>query len=396
MTPIPHQEDPFFDTYRRLPLEIERGDGVYLYTKDGARYLDMFAGIAVNALGHGHPGILRAIEEQARRYLHVSNFFLADTQAELARLLLRHSGFSKVFFTNSGTEATEGAIKIARRYGSTRGKTEIIGFSNSFHGRTMGSLSLMDRRKHRDGYGPFLGNCRVITFNDVPSLRNAVSRETAAIVFELIQGESGVHPATREFLEELDSLQKAFGVLLIVDEIQTGMGRTGRLLAVEHSSLRPDVVLLAKALGGGLPLGAILGNEAVAGVFEPGSHGSTFGGNPLSCAAGIVVLKELIEGGVMENVNRMGSLLSEGLGKLHRAFPALVAEVRGSGLMLGVELHGNGQRVAEELQKRGILVNVTEGSVLRIVPPLTIGKDQVEEFLDGFEDALNNLETGSG
>ncbi len=378
----------FFHTYKRLPLDIDRGEGAYLYTKSGDRYLDMFAGIAVNALGHAHAGMIKAIADQAGKYIHLSNYFVQEPQLTLARLLLQHSGYERVFFSNSGTEATEGAMKIARKYGVARGKNEIIGFSNGFHGRTMGALSIMDRPKYRDGYGPFLEHCRVLPFNDPAELRSSINQQTLALVLEFIQGEGGIRPATEEFVEAIVSMKKEYGFLIIADEIQAGLGRTGKLFAFERFNVRPDIVLIAKPLGGGLPLGAILGDRNVGDVLQTGTHGSTFGGNPVACAAGIVVLTELFDNGVMNNAETVGHLLKEELLRLRAEFPTLIKEVRGYGLMIGVELYRESEPVAIDLRQKRVLVNATDKTVLRIVPPLIISKQHVDEFVNAFAEVL--------
>jgi acetylornithine aminotransferase len=370
-----------FHTYKRLPLEIDRGEGVYLYTNEGKKYLDMFGGLAVNALGYGHPKVLEAIQVQSRKYIHLSNYFLQEPQMALAELLIKHSGFKKLFFSNSGTESIEGAIKLARKWGSTRGKTDIYSFSNAFHGRTFGALSLMDKPKYRDGYEPFLPNCHVIEFNDVAALRKTVNEKTAAVLLEFIQGEGGITLASRELVDELRTLQQKYDFLIIADEIQAGIGRTGTFFGFQHFNVQPDIVTVAKPLGGGLPLGAIIGNSRVAEVFEPGVHGTTFGGNPVACAAGVVVLQELMNNGVMKNAEAMGNILMKKLQELGKEFPALVKEVRGYGLMIGVELHRDGEQITKQLRDNGVLVNCTNVNVLRFLPPLIINESHITEAI---------------
>jgi acetylornithine aminotransferase len=385
------EAEHFFQTYKRLPLEIDRGEGAYVFTASGERYLDMFAGIAVNALGHRHAGILRAIAEQAEKYVHASNYFLQQPQLRLAQLLLKHSGYKRIFFTNSGAEATEGAMKVARRFGIRSGKSEMLGFSNGFHGRTLGALSVMDRREYREGFEPFLDQCHVLPFNDPPALRTSITDQTVAVVVEYIQGEGGIRPVSREFAEALEELRRQHGFLIIADEVQSGLGRTGRLFAYQHYNAKPDLVLVAKSLGGGLPLGAILGNATVGDVLQPGSHGSTFGGNPVACAAGIVLLTELIDNGVMKNAETVGDILVEELLELKNTFPAAIKEVRGYGLMIGVELHQESEPIASRLREKRVLVNSTDKTVLRIIPPLIIGKSHVEEFIKAFEEVLSEV-----
>ena len=390
MNVLDQEMSSFFRTYRRLPLEIDHGEGMYLVAKDGTRYLDMFAGIAVSALGHSHPAILKAIGEQSRRYLHLSNYFVQEPQVELARRLLAASGFSRVFFANSGSEATEGALKIARKWGASQGKQGFVSFSGSFHGRTYGALSLMDRLSYRDGFGPFLSGFTIVPFNDAGALRSSVTAETAAVFLECVQGEGGIRPVDPGFITELRSLQDRLGFLVVADEIQCGLGRTGKLFAFEHFGFKPDIALVAKPLGGGLPLSAILGGKKVEGVLEPGDHGSTFGGNALACAAGTVVVRELTEGSLLTNVAAMGDLLRNELLRIAKRYPGLIREVRGLGLMLGIEMNGDAAGISERMRERKVLVNVTNRTVLRIVPALNIGEQQIREFLSAFEEVLSS------
>jgi acetylornithine/N-succinyldiaminopimelate aminotransferase len=368
----------FFHTYKRIPLEIDHGSGVYIYTKEGKRYLDLFSGLAVNLLGYGHPRLLEAIHEQSKKYLHLSNFYYQEPQVLLAELLTSYSGFKKVFFSNSGTEAIEGAIKITRKWGKQYGKTDIVSFSHAFHGRTMGALSLMDSSKYRAGYEPFLQSCRSIPYNDREMLLQTVSASTAAVILEFIQGEGGVRPADSPFITLLAELKEKYGFLLIADEIQSGLGRTGIFFGYQHYDIQPDIVVVAKPLGGGLPLGAILGNEAVASVLQPGAHGTTFGGNPVACAAGIVVLEELMENGLMENAQVMGEFLFMKLNALRDEFPMLVKEIRGYGLMAGLDLTIDGEPIVNALRDKGILLNCTAQTVLRFLPPLIVRKEHLE------------------
>ncbi len=381
----------FFHTYKRLPLQIERGEGMYLFTKDGRRYLDMFSGLAVNDLGYGHPAVLRAIREQSERYIHLSNYYLQEPQVALAELLAKHSGYPRVFFCNSGTEAIEGSIKISRKWGSKHGRTEIVSFSNSFHGRTMGALSMMDRPSYREGFGPFLQNFRTVEFNDANALRKSINERTAAVVLEFIQGEGGVCPVDPGFAAELAALKKKFSFLLVADEIQSGIGRTGKFFAFQHYRMTPDVVTVAKPIGGGLPLGAILASEEAAGVLEPGMHGTTFGGNPVACAAGAAVIREIMEGGLIANAEAMGRLLKAGLTDLQGEFPELVKDVRGFGLMLGMELSRECDGLVSTLRERGILLNCTAQRVVRFLPPLIVGETHINTTIAELRTALRAM-----
>jgi acetylornithine/N-succinyldiaminopimelate aminotransferase len=379
MTMLEREGAAFFHTYKRLPLEIDRGEGVYLIARDGTRYLDMFAGIAVNALGYGHPRILQAIEEQARAYIHLSNYFLQEPQLRLSEILTRASGYPRIFFANSGTEAVEGAIKLARRWGTNRNKNQLLSATNAFHGRTMGALSLMDRPKYREGFGPFLDGCTTFEFDEPAGLRKGLTNATAAVLLEFIQGEGGIRPVSREFAATLMELKERFGFLLIADEIQSGLGRTGKLFGFQHYDVRPDIVVMAKPIGGGLPLGAILATEEVAAILEPGMHGTTFGGNPVACAAGIAVVSEILERELIEHAAQTGNYLLARLRSVQSAFPRVVKEVRGYGLMAGMELHNEGESVVTAMRARKILINCTDQTVLRFVPPLIVANRHIDE-----------------
>jgi len=378
---LEREQASFFHTYKRLPIEIDRGEGVYLYDRSGKRYLDLFGGLAVNALGYAHPGVVEAIHEQSRRFIHLSNYFATDAATGLAELLRKHTGFRKVFFSNSGTESIEGAIKIARLWGSTRGKTEILSFTNSFHGRTYGALSMMDRVRYRKGFEPFLGNFTILPHNDPAALRAKAGPGTLAVFLEFIQGEGGIVPASEEFVAAIAELKARHGFLLVADEIQSGLGRTGRPFAYNHHAISPDMVVVAKPLGGGLPIGAILGSESVAGVLDVGQHGTTFGGNPVSCAAGIVVMKEIFESGLMANAEKAGAHFFAGLEEMKKAFPSLIRVVRGKGLMIGMELTKPGDAIVAEMLAEGVLANCTNDNVIRLVPPLIITMTQIDEGL---------------
>lgn len=392
MNTLEREQKFFFHTYKRIPLEIERGEGVYLFDKAGKRYLDMFGGLAVNALGYGNPAVLEAIRNQASKYIHLSNYYLQEPQLQFAQLLLKYSGFSKVFLGNSGTEAIEGAIKISRKWGSQRGKSTIVSFSNAFHGRTMGALSMMDRPKYRDGYEPFLENFRIAEFNNVDHFSRTVDGKTAAVVLEFIQGEGGIAPVSPALVEAMNRLKAQYGFLIVADEIQAGIGRTGKFFGFQHYDVSPDLAVVAKPVGGGLPLGGILGTEAMAGVLEPGVHGTTFGGNPVACAAGVAVLTEIMERGVMKNAAAMGAILKSQLQGLQKKYPALVKEVRGYGLMLGMVLTRECEPTVTALREKGILLNCTNVNVLRFLPPLIIEEEHIEETVAALDELLGRME----
>jgi len=381
----------FFHTFHRLPLEIDRGEGVYLYAKDGKRYLDFFGGLAVNALGYNHPRITAAIEKQIHRYVHLSNYYVQDTVVELAERIITASSYKRIFFSNSGTESVEGAIKIARKWGKGHGKSRLLNMSNSFHGRSMGALSLTERPAYREGYEPFLPNTDFIEFNNVKDLQTKINGQTLGVILEFIQGEGGVNVISKEFVQELKTLQEKYGFLVIADEIQAGVGRTGKFFGFKHYDIQPDIVVIAKAIGGGLPLGAILGNEKVADVLTYGAHGSTFGGNPVACAAGCAVMEEINEKGLMIQAGIIGEYLKSKAKELQNQFPSVIKEVRGYGCMLGIDLNRNGQPVVDELLNRGILINCTNTTVLRLLPPFIITQEQCDQLMFELHSVLKSL-----
>ncbi|HEY7164975.1 MAG TPA: aspartate aminotransferase family protein [Candidatus Binatia bacterium] len=377
-------------TYTRYPIALVRGKGARVWDADGKEYLDFLAGIAVNALGHCHPAVVRAIQQQSRKLLHVSNLYHIAPQSELARELCRHSFAERVFFCNSGAEANEAAFKLARRYGSEHlgGKYEILSAHNSFHGRTLATLTATGQEKVRAGYDPLPPGFRQIPFNDLTAAAQAIDQQrTVGIMIELVQGEGGVNVADPEYVRGLRELCDRQGLLLIFDEVQTGMGRTGKLFGYEHYDVTPDVITLAKALGGGLAMGAMLAREQVAKSFVPGSHASTFGGNPLACSVGLAVMKTLIAGGVLRNCVRMSKLFIKRLEKLRDRF-SFVRGVRGKGLLIGFELEMEGAKIVEECMKEGLLLNCTAYKVLRFAPPLTITETEITRGLDILEGVL--------
>jgi predicted acetylornithine/succinylornithine family transaminase len=375
------ENENILQTYKRLPIIIDHAEGAYIFDINGNAYLDFLSGIAVNILGYSHKKIIDSLESQIKRYMHVSNYFYQDAQINFADKLIKISGYDKVFLSNSGAEAIEGAIKIIRRWGNRNGKKEIIAFSGGFHGRTYGALSLMDKPHYKDMMGPFLDNMKVIEFNDIDALKENVSDNTAALLFEFIQGEGGIKQAAKEWVNEIFRLRDVYGFKVIADEIQAGSGRSGRFFSFEHYNVRPDVVTLAKGIGGGLPLGCFLVDEQLIGVFEPGMHGTTFGGNALACAAGNVVIDELLNG-VMDNAAYLGEFLEQKLFEVKSEFPDKVLEIRGKGLMRGILLSFNAAELVAQLLKRKVITNSASGYVLRILPPLNINKSEVEIFID--------------
>jgi predicted acetylornithine/succinylornithine family transaminase len=375
------EKEYFLNTYNRFPIEISHGEEMYLIDKGGNRYLDLLGGVAVNALGYGNEKLISAVSKQAAKYMHVSNYFVQQPQLELAKVLCDVTNYSKVFFCNSGTEASEGALKIARKWGSQKNKCEIISMENSFHGRTMGSLSMMSSSDYREGFGPYLDNCKQIPFNDVNKLKESINENTAAIFFECIQGEGGIFEVSEDFVSTLNELRKQFEFLVMIDEVQSGMGRTGKFFSYEHYGLNPDLVTLAKPLGGGLPLGAILVKENIADVLKPGMHGTTFGGNPIACAAGKIVLDEILNNNLMQNAKKVGNYFKERLQSLADELPDKIKEVRGKGLMLGLELNFAGKEIVNKMLENKIIINCTHNTVLRFLTPFIIEKKHVDQTI---------------
>jgi predicted acetylornithine/succinylornithine family transaminase len=382
------KSDFFLNTYKRIPLDLSYGEGVHLVTKDGQRYLDFFSGLAVNALGYANAEINEAIIKQLKRFGHVSNYYLTDVQEKLADLLIKYSGMSKVFFTNSGTEACEAAIKLIRKIKGPY-KT-IYSLSNSFHGRTYGAISLSARKKNVKLFSPLLQSMEVMTFNDEKELREKINSETAAVFIEFIQGEGGINILSEQFVKSLFDLRKEFGFLIIADEIQTGIGRTGKPFAFNHFEVLPDIVLVAKAIGGGLPLGAMLVSEELNGGFSPGDHGSTFGGNPVACAAGIIVLENVFEKRLYDSVFELGQYFMSELIALQERFNKVIKVVRGKGFMIGIELFSDCSSFVDMMRDRKVLVNCTNQNVIRILPPLIAKKNDIDFFLYNFHSVLSS------
>ena len=388
MTSILEKEKEFFlQTYKRIPVDISHGEGVYLYDKNGKKYLDFFAGLAVNALGYANPDIITAVSEQIKRFAHLSNNFITDVQIEFAERLVKYSGMSGVFLTNSGTEAVEGAIKLIRKFKGPDKK--IFSFTGSFHGRTYGALTLTPKEKYQKGYEPLLANISYIRFNNIEDLQNKIDKNTAAVFIELIQGEGGIVPASDEFVKKIEELRSMYSFILVADEIQTGTGRTGKPFAFNHYNVLPDIVVTAKAIGGGLPLGAILVSSDLKNIFSTGTHGTTFGGNPVACAAGNVVLKKVFEDRLVDDVMERGKHFINLLNNLKKEFPEDIKEVRGKGFMLGVEHFYECTQLADKFRERGVLVNCTNQNVIRILPPLIAGKEHIDFFISEYKNLLS-------
>lgn len=380
-------------TYRRAPLVLVRGEGCLVWDAEGRRYLDFVAGIAVNALGHAHPRLVEAICAQAARLMHCSNLYYNEPQARLAEELTRRSGLERAFFCNSGAEANEAALKLARRYAAQRWgphRYQVVTALSSFHGRTYGALTATGQEKYHHGFEPLVPGFRYVPLNDLEALAAAVDERTCAVLLEPVQGEGGVRPCTVEYLQGAQELCRQRGALLILDEVQTGLGRTGRFWAYEHFGVRPDILTLAKALGGGFPIGAMLAREEVAAAFTPGSHASTFGGNPLACAAALAVLQVMDEEGLPSRAERLGRYLKEKLVELATRLPA-VREVRGLGLLVGVELSVPAAPVVETCRERGLLINAIGERVLRLAPPLVVSEAEVDQAVEIIGESLAGL-----
>lgn len=387
---IEREHDAIFQTYKRYPIVAAKAKGCTITDNQGNEYLDMLAGIAVNALGHGHPAIIDAIHKQADKYMHISNYFYQEPQILLAEKLKILSGCDKVFFTNSGTEATDGAMKLIRRWGSMNNKHEIAAFSGGFHGRTYGALSIMDKPLYKDQMGPYLEGTRIIKFNDISALEAGINGNTAGVFLEFIQGEGGICSPSIEFVKRLHELRDKFGFLIVADEIQAGAGRTGKFFGFEHFGAKPDIITMAKGIGGGLPLGAILAKKELASIWEKGNHGTTYGGNALACATGLAVLQEL-ENCVMQNVQENGAYLKEKLNESMNKYPDKILEVRGYGLMLGLQLSFDASLLANALIEKRVIANAASGTVLRIVPPLILTKSEADTFADVLDVCLASL-----
>ncbi len=382
-------------TYDRFPVLLERGEGVYLYDSDGKRYLDFLSGIGVNALGHAHPEIRKTIEEQAGRLLHTSNLFYHCYQSRVAEKLTAISGLDRAFFCNSGTEAWETALKLARAYGKqiapkgSKPKTKFLVMDNSFHGRTYGALSTTGQKKYREPYTPLLPGVTFVKFNKVEDLKKKFNDSVVAIGLETIQGEGGIVPVSQEFLSAARELTSNSGALLILDEIQCGCGRTGHYFAYQNYGVTPDIVTVAKPLAGGLPLGGILTTNKVAEAFHPGMHGTTFGGGPLACATADRFLEILSRAGMLEHIAELGTYFRERLGEMKKKHK-IIKEVRGLGLMVGANLKSVdvAKAVVKQMLERGVIINRTHDTVLRFLPPYIIEREHVDELISTLDEVL--------
>ncbi len=377
------------DIYGCLPLAFVRGEGSYLYDADGNRFLDFFCGLAVTSLGHAHAGVVRAIRDQAAKLTHTSNVFHTEPGARLLERLARLFGGGKVFLGNSGAEANEAAIKLARRWGHKdgKGRFEIIATLGSFHGRTMATLSATGQEKYHQGFHPLMPGFRLVKFDDIEALEKSVTDQTVAIMLEPIQGEGGVVVPRPDYLKRLRELCDRANLLLILDEVQTGVGRTGKFFAYQHTAIKPDIVTLAKALGGGLPIGAMIAKPEIASAFTPGSHGTTFGGNPVACAAALAVIDALEKEHLFENATTIGAYVLKRLREIASKSDR-IAEVRGLGMIIGVVLKHEAKPIVDACLKERLLVNGTAGNVLRLLPPLNLSRAEADAGLAIIERAL--------
>jgi len=381
------------NTYRRFPIILVRGGGSRVWDSDGKEYLDFVAGIAVCSLGHAHPKVVAAIKRQAEILCHISNLYHIEPQIQVAKLLVEYSFADKVFFCNSGAEANEGAIKLARKYGHEilgKDRYELITMKGSFHGRTLAALAATGQERFHAGFEPLPTGFRYVPFDDLRSLEEAVTEKTIGVMVEPIQGEGGVRVPSEDYLRGVRKICDEKKILLILDEVQVGMGRTGPLFAHEDYGIKPDIMTLAKAMGNGFPVGALLATEEVADAFVPGTHASTFGGNPLAMAAAVATLQTMLYDGVLENCRAVGTYFFQELNSLKKRFP-FIEEVRGKGLILGVELNIDGQEIVDRCMEKGLLVNCTAGNVLRFVPPLTVTKVEVDKGLEIIDRVLREV-----
>ena len=381
------------NTYARYPILLVKGKGTRVWDLEGEEYLDFVSGLAVCNVGHCHPKVVKAIQDQAEKLIHVSNFYYIEPQIQLASLLCKHSFADKVFFCNSGAEANEGAMKLARKYAKekiSKDRHEIITMERSFHGRTLATLTATGQEKFHKGYEPLMPGFKYVPFSDIRAVKNAMDSKTCAVMLEPIQGEGGVNCPLEGYLKALREICDEKGLLLIFDEVQVGMGRTGKLFAYEHDGVEPDMLTLAKSLAGGVPIGALLIKKGIADSFKPGDHASTFGGNPLATAAGVAALTAILEEGMLENCQKMGDYFLSQLEEIKGKFP-FVKEVRGKGLILGMELKIDGSSIVNEMLKKKILINCTMGNVLRFLPPLIVTKEEIDRVVKTLEEVFNTI-----
>lgn len=383
-------KNDYLPVFARYNIVLDHGDGPYVYDTEGKKYIDFLAGIAVNVVGHNYKPLVDAVSKQASKMIHCSNLYYTEVQVEAAEKLKKLSGMDKVFFGNSGAEANEGAIKLARKYATNIDpeKIQIISALHSFHGRTLATLTATGQDHYHHGFGPLPAGFDYVPYNDIQALEAKMSDKTCAVMLEAIQGEGGVHVPDPDYLPKVRALCDKYNAVLIFDEVQCGMGRTGTFFGCQQFGVKPDIVTLAKGLAGGVPIGAFMATNKVANAFHAGDHGSTFGGNPLACASACVVLDALIDGNLMENAKEIGAYLQSKFEEYKSKYPNLIKEVRGRGLILGMELTRPGREIANECLDYGAIINCTAGNVLRFVPPLNITKAHVDELISVLDKVL--------
>ena len=379
------EDNYFINTFTRQPIVLDHGEGVKVWDKDGNEYIDMFAGIAVNALGHNHPKLVKAIQDQAEKLIHISSIYYNEPALVYAKKLIELTSFDRIFYANSGAEANEGAIKLAVKY---TGKSEVISTVESFHGRTIMTLAATGHEHYHEPFKAILPKGFInVPYNDIEAIKEAITENTAAIIVEPVQGEGGVNIPDIDYLKEIQKICKENNIVFIVDEVQTGFGRCGTLFAHELFDVKPDIMTMAKGIGGGVPMGGILATEEVAGAFVPGDHGTTFGGGPLVCAAANATLDAIIDDDLLANSKEMGQYLKDELDKIKENHD-IIKEVRGCGLMVGIELTEPGAEYVDKLREKGFLINCTADKVLRLVPPLIIKKEEIDEFVKALDETL--------
>lgn len=377
-------------TYNRLNLEIDKIRGNYIYTKDGEKYLDFFSGIAVNNLGYDEE-VIKAMTEKMQCYTHISNYFCDDDRSELARVLIENSMDGRVFYTNTGTESSEAALKLVRKWGKENNKHKILTAKNSFHGRTTGALVLTGQKKYQKDFEPLISGVDYFIFNDSDSLSEMVNDNTVAIFLETVQGEGGVVPLTDSFVQTLMLLKEKYKFILVMDEIQTGLRRCGTMFAYENYNIKPDIILLSKSLGGGLPLGAMIVSKDLENVLGVGDHGSTFGGNPVACAGGLAVVRKLTDDNFVAAINKNADYLFDKLSNLKEKYPEVIRDLRGISFMLGLDVGDYASLIKEKAMKEKVLINVTSGTVIRLIPPLTINTNDIDMLISVLEKIISGL-----
>lgn len=378
----------YLQAFKRYPIVLERGEGAHVWDIEGNKYIDALAGIAVNSIGHSHPKLIEAITAQAEMLIHISNFYLSKPQLDLSEKLVKLSGLDRVFFANSGAESVEGAMKIARKYSHSKGSGgNIIYFEGSFHGRTLATIAA-GKEKMQKGFEPIPQGFSMVPFNDMEAVKNAANKETAAIIIEPIQGEGGINVADKAFIKELRKFCDDNDIVLIFDEIQCGMGRTGKMFAKELYDVEPDIMTLAKALGGGFPIGAILSNEKVSSAIDFGDHGTTFGGNPLACSAALAAINIIEEENLLKQAEEKGKYL---IGEIEKLEESSIKEIRGKGLMIGIDFDMETKPIVLKMLEKKILANATADTVLRLLPPLNISQELIDKIVIALKESIKEV-----